>query len=340
MRPRRILMLTMEEHVPPETTTGLRDHEIGAWKTEYDVRVTLEELGHEVQLLGIDGDFRQIQDAIADFRPHIVVNLLEKFAGTEEFVPYVLGYLELIGQAYTGCGPLGMMFSNDKARQRKILRHHRIAAPDFTIVRRGSRLRRPPRLEFPLIVKSLTEHGSAGIAQASVVYGDEALAERIAYVHDARAADAIVEQFIDGRELYVGIVGNERLTAFPIWELSFLKLREGAPQIATERLKWDVRYQKRVGVRTGPADLEPAEAERIHRLCKRAYRVLEQTGYARMDLRMDAEGRVFLIESNPNPQLSYGEDFAEAAIAAGLDYHALLQRILRLGLRRARRKRH
>lgn len=332
-------MLTMEEHVPPDTTAGLRDHEIGAWKTEYDVRVTLEEHGHEVRLLGVDGDFVQIQSAIRDFRPHVVFNLLEKFAGSEEFVPYVLGYLELIGQPYTGCGPLGMMFSNDKARQRKILRHHRIGAPDFTIVRRGRRVRRPARLDFPLIVKSLTEHGSAGIAQASVVHSDEALAERVAYLHDGRGADAIVEQFIEGRELYVGLLGNERLTAFPVWELSFRKLREGAPQIATERLKWDTRYQRRVGVHTGPADLTAGEAQSIWRLCKRAYRVLEQTGYARMDLRMDGTGRIYVIESNPNPQLSFGEDFAEAALAAGLDYSGLLERIIGLGLRRARRRR-
>jgi D-alanine-D-alanine ligase len=337
VRPRRILMLTMEEHVPPESTAGLRDHEIGAWKTEYDVRVTLEELGHDVTLLGIEGDFEQIQQAIRELRPHIVVNLLEKFGGTEELVPYVLGYLELVGQPYTGCGPLGMMFSNDKARQRKVLRHHRIAAPDFAIVRRRRAVRRPPRLEFPLIVKSLTEHGSAGIAQASVVTSDEALADRVAYIHDSRGADAIVEQFIEGRELYVGILGNERLTALPVWELSFQKLREGAPQIATERLKWDTRYQRRVGVRTGQADLDDSESQAIQRLCKRAYRVLEQTGYARMDLRMDPEGRVYLIESNPNPQLSYGEDFAEAALASGLDYPALLERILRLGVARGRR---
>lgn len=331
-------MLTMEEHVPPDSTKGLRDHEIGAWKTEYDVRVTLEEQGHDVTLMGIDGEFEQIQQAIRHLRPHIVFNLLEKFDGTEEFVPYVLGYLELIGQSYTGCGPLGMMFSNDKARQRKILRHHRIAVPDFTIMRRRRRVRRPPRLEFPLIVKSLTEHGSAGIAQASVVSSDEALAERVAYIHDSRGADAIVEQFIEGRELYVGLLGNERLTALPIWELSFRKLREGAPQIATERLKWDTRYQQRVGVKTGLADLGAGEIQAIQRLCKRAYRVLEQTGYARMDLRMDETGRVFLIESNPNPQLSYGEDFAEAALASGLDYAALLDRIIRLGIARGKRR--
>lgn len=339
MKPRRILMLTMEEHVPPESTAGLRDHEIGGWKTEYDVRVTLEEMGHDVTLLGIDGDLDQIQQAIRELRPHIVVNLLEKFGGTEEFVPYVLGYLELIGQPYTGCGPLGMMFSNDKARQRKILRHHRIAAPDFAIMRRRRTPRRPPRLEFPLIVKSLTEHGSAGIAQASVVTSDEALADRVAYIHDSRGADAIVEQFIEGRELYVGILGNERLTALPVWELSFQKLREGAPQIATERLKWDTRYQRRVGVKTGLADLEGSQIQAIQRLCKRAYRVLDQTGYARMDLRMDGAGRVFLIESNPNPQLSYGEDFAEAALASGLEYPALLERILRLGMARGKRRR-
>ena len=339
MKPRRILVLTLKQLVPPDSIEGMSDEEIAPFKTDYDVVASLHNLGHEVRVVGLENDLDALRDAIRDFKPHVVFNLLEEFDGRPELVSYVLGYLELIGQPYTGCGPVGMMFSQDKALQRKILRHHRIHVPEFAIIRIGGAIRRPSRLIFPLIVKSLTEHGSYGISQASIVHDDEKLAERVAFVHGQLGTDAIAEQFISGRELYLGIIGNHRLETFPIWELEFGNLPEGAPAIATARVKWDMRYQKSAGVRTGPADLTDEQRRHVLRMCKRAYRALDQTGYARMDMRMEQSGRVYLIESNPNPQLSFGEDFAESAEAGGLDYESLLQRIVNLGLRRARTRR-
>lgn len=334
MKPRRILVLTLKELVPPETIEGMSDEEIAPFKTDYDVVASLHNAGHDVRVCGVENDIEVLRRAVLDFKPHVVFNLLEEFDGRPELVPHVLGYLELLNQPYTGCGPVGMMFALDKALQRKILRHHRIHVPDFTIIPIGAAVKRPTRLDFPLIVKSLTEHGSYGIAQASIVYDDAKLAERVEFVHYTLGTDAIVEQFIDGRELYLGIIGNKRLDHFPIWELKFANLPEGAPIIATAKVKWDLHYQKRAGVATGPAELDEKQAADIIRMCKRAYRALDQTGYARMDMRMEPSGRVHLIESNPNPQLSFGEDFAESAEAAGLDYEALLQRIVNLGLRR------
>lgn len=334
MRRLRVLLLTLRELVPPESIEGLSDREILPYKADFDVRAAIEDLGHETRFVGVEQDLSDLDDAISYFKPHIVFNLLEDFAGREDFLPYVIGYLELIKQAYTGCNPVGMLFASDKALQRKVLRHHRIPVPDFAIARREHVFKRPPRLDFPLIVKSLTEHASRGIAQASVVHDDTQLAQRIEFVHEQVGTDAIVEQYIHGRELYVGIIGNHRLETFPIWELHFEKLREGVPQIATEKVKFDLKYQKRVGVITRPAsDLSQDEESRLLRLCKRAYRVLDQSGYARMDLRVDEKGKAFLIESNPNPQLSFGEDFAESAEAGGLAYDRLIQRILNLGLR-------
>lgn len=334
MKPRRILLLTVHDLVPPESIEGLTDEQIAPFKTDYDVAASLHNLGHDVRVVGLEDDIEVLRRAIKDFRPHLVFNILEEFDHRPELVPNVIAYLELLNQPYTGCGPVGMMFSQDKALQRKILRHHRVRVPDFTIIPIGAAAKRPARLGFPLIVKSLTEHGSYGIAQASIVYDDDKLAERVAFVHESLGTDAIVEQFIDGRELYLGIIGNKRLEHFPIWELKFENLPEGVPAIATAKVKWDYRYQKRAGVATGPADLDDKQAADIIRMCKRAYRALDQTGYARMDMRMEPSGRVYLIESNPNPQLSFGEDFAESAEAAGLDYETLLQRIVNLGLRR------
>ncbi len=334
MKPRRILVLTLKELVPPDSIEGMSDKEIAPFKTDFDVVASLENLGHDVHVLGLEHDIDVLRDAIEEHRPHVVFNLLEEFNGQPEFVSHVLGYLELLGQPYTGCGPVGMMFSQDKALQRKILRHHRIHVPDYTIIPVGGAIRRPVRLGFPLIVKSLTEHGSYGISQASIVHDDEKLAERARFVHEQLGTPAIAEQFIKGRELYLGLIGNKRLETFTIWELRFENLPEGAPTIATSKVKWDLRYQKSAGVSTGPADLTPEQERYIIRMCKRAYRALDQTGYARMDMRMEPSGRVSLIESNPNPQLSFGEDFAESAEAAGLEYEPLLQRIVSLGLRR------
>jgi D-alanine-D-alanine ligase len=225
------------------------------------------------------------------------------------------------------------MLARDKSLAKILLSSHRIAVPEHAVFRIGRRIKRPSRLGFPLIVKSLTKEGSVGIAQASIVSNDDELAERVRMVHERQKTHAIAEQYIDGREIYAGVVGNERLQVFPLWELHFSRLPEDAPRIATERVKWDPAYQKKVGVRTRAAkDLPDGLDVAIPRLVKRVYRALYLNGYARIDLRLDESGKVFVLEANPNPQLAYGEDFAESAEHAGIDYPALLHRIVTLGL--------
>jgi D-alanine-D-alanine ligase len=183
-------------------------------------------------------------------------------------------------------------------------------------------------------VKSLTQEASIGISQASVVDTDEKLRERVAFIHDSIRTAAIVEQYIDGRELYVGVVGNQKLQALPVWELFFTNMPPDAKRIATDRVKWSVKYQKKYEIESGPArDLPPATTELIQHVCKRSFRALELSGYARIDLRLDAEGRVWVIEANPNPQIAKGEDFAASADSAGLTYEMLIQRIVNLGMR-------
>ncbi len=327
-------MMTQHDLVPPDGPVPEDEVAVARWKTDYDVRNTLRGLGHDVRIVGHDDSLDAVQAELDDLRPHIVFVLLERFADRVRFVPHLLGYLELIGQPYTGCNPIGMAFSNDKSLQRKILRHHRIATPEFMIVPRGRVVKRHRRLEFPLIVKTVNEHGSLGIAQASVVTSDQKLVDRVEYIHESIGSPALVEQFIEGRELYQAVLGNERLETFPPWVLSWQNLPDGAPNIATSRLKWDLDYQERVGLKSGPASgLDDALRARIPRVCKRAYRALEQSGYARFDLRLTDAGRVYIIESNPNPEISWDSEFPSSAKAAGYEYPALLQRILTLGLR-------
>jgi D-alanine-D-alanine ligase len=301
---------------------------------EYDVISTLESAGHEVHTLGVGSDLGAIRQAIDEWKPQVVFNLLEDFHGVPIYDQNVVSLLELLRVPYTGCNSRGLMLARDKAISKMLLASHRIATPEFAVFRIGRGIRRPARLRFPLIVKSLTKEGSVGIAQQSVVSNDEELAERVRLVHERQKTHAIAEQYIDGRELYIGLLGNDRLQVFPVWELHFSRLPEDAPRIATERVKWDPAYQKKVGVRTRAAkDLSPALDTAIRRVCKRVFRALHLNGYARIDLRLDGDGKIFVLEANPNPQLAYGEDFAESAEHAGLSYSALLNRIVTLGLR-------
>lgn len=340
MRKRRVLLLVREDFVPPESIEGLTDKEIKPWKGEFDVREALLERGHSVEVLGVDGDLDAVDAAIRGFKPHVVFNMLEEFAREPAFVAYLLGHFEMRGVAYTGCHPMGILYAADKARQQRVLRQHRIQTPGFFVVARSKACVRPKRMEFPLIVKGLTTHGSLGMAQASVVHDDDSLRERVGFVHETLAMDAIVERYIDGRELYVGVIGNKRLEVLPIWELRMENLPKGAPFVATEKVKWDLAYQERVGLTTGLAEgLDDAIAERVRRMAKRAFRSLEQSGYARMDFRVADDGRVYLMESNPNCDLTYGEDFAKSAEMAGMQYPALIERIVRLGERWSKRAR-
>jgi D-alanine-D-alanine ligase len=328
----RVLALVHDHLVPPEDTTGIDVLE-AEWKMEYDVIETLREMGHEVRVLGIHDDLGGIRPTSGHFKPHIVFNLMEAFAGVTTFDQNVVSYLELLHLSYTGCNPRGLILARDKALSKKLLAYHRIPVPEFMVVRPRHRLALPKRLGFPLIVKSLFFEASAGISQASVVENEEQLARRAEFIHEKLGTAAIVEQYIDGREMYVGVLGNERVDVLPPWEMSFAGMDGRKWNIATERAKWSTKYQKTHGITTDRAPLDAADQERLQRIARRTYRALDLNGYARVDIRMDHQGRVYVLEANPNPNLAYGEDFSESAEAAGVSYERLLERIISLGRR-------
>lgn len=336
MKKLRILVLVTEGLEPPDTVEGLSDEELvsAPWKTEYDVIVALEELGHDVRLLAIHSDLGVLRNEIEKWKPHVAFNLLEEYAGVSLYDQNVVTFLELMHVPYTGCNPKGLIIARDKALSKKLLAYHRIRVPAFAVFPYGRRLRRPKRLQYPIFVKSAVEDASYGISQASLVKDDEGLAERVAFVHEQTGADAIAEEFIEGRELYVGVIGNKRLEVLPVWELFFDKKPENAPLIATAAAKWNLKYQKRWGVKTGAAKgLTEEFVRKIEHRCKRIYRVLGLSGCARLDFRLTPEGGLYFLEANPNPALSYGEDFAESAEKKGIAYSQLIHRILSLGLR-------
>ena len=336
MKRTRVLVLLHPEQMPPDSIKGYSEQDIIAFKTGYDVVNTLRKARHEVRVLGVQHELRPIRAEIDSFQPDIVFNLLEEFHGEPAYDQNVASYLELTRIPYTGCNPRGLMLSRGKDLSKKLLHYHRIPVPAFAVFPMNKKVTRPPRLPFPLIVKSLSEDASLGIAQKSIVDNDEKLAERVAFVHEKIGTAAIAEQYIDGRELYVGVIGNERMRVLPIWELYF---GDAASKIATAKVKFDVKYQEERGILQGPAtDLPPDIYKRIQNLTRRICRTLELDGYARIDFRLSADGVPYFLEANPNPEIARHEVFAEAAAYDGMKYSEMLRRIIALGIQRARAK--
>jgi D-alanine-D-alanine ligase len=338
MRRLRVLVLMHPDLVPPDSTDGYTARQINEWRAEYDVVSTLRAAGHDVRVLGAQEEIKPVREEIENFKPHVVFTLLEQFHNEPSYDQHVASYLELMQIPYTGCNPRGLILARGKDLSKTLVHHRRIAVPAFAVFPMRRKVKRPARLALPLIVKSLNEDGSRGISQASVVDTDEKLAERVAFIHERIGTAAIAEQYIEGRELYAGVLGNDRLRVLPIWELKFGTM--GGHAIATEKVKHDPRYQEHVGIADGPAEnLAPEVRARIQRTAKRIYLTLGLDGYARIDFRLAADGTLYFIEANPNPQIAEADVFAAAARHDGLDYPGLLHRVMTLGIKRRRIRR-
>jgi D-alanine-D-alanine ligase len=331
MKRLRVMLLTHADLVPPDSLEGQAQKDIEQWRTEYDVAKTLREMGHDVQVLGVSDDLLPIRRTVEGWQAQAVFNLLMEFQDVGAYQVHIASYLELLGVPFTGCNSRGILLSRDKALCKQILRYHRIPTAHFTVVPLGRKVRMRRGLRFPLIVKSVEEEASLGISQASVVHDEEHLRERVEFVHRNVGTDAIAEEYIEGRELTIGLLGNQRIQTLPIWELFFRDLPDGSVPIMTARAKWDLAYQKRIGIETGPPEnLPAATARRIAHLARRVYRAVGLSGYARLDLRLTPDDQVYVIEANATPDVANDEDFALSAAAAGLSYPNLLQRILNL----------
>jgi D-alanine-D-alanine ligase len=280
----RVLVLAHEELLPPARASRYPVSKPPEWRTEFDVARALRELGHEVSLLGVADEIDVVRRAAEEFRPDVCFNLLVEFHGAAGCDQHVASYLELLRIDYTGCNPRGLVLARDKALTKTILQHHGIPVPPWTVCARGQRVRRPRELEFPLFVKALDEEASLGIARSSLVEDERALEERVAFVHESLGRDALVEQYIPGRELTVSLLGHARARVLPAWELELSKLPEGAPNVATRAVKFDPGTQKRLGVLSRRAELERATEAAIARAARAAHRLLGLSGYARIDL--------------------------------------------------------
>lgn len=335
MKKKRILVLMHSDLVPPEgAKLKFEDRLTTPWTTEFDVLEALNEMGHEVLPLGVYSDLSKIKNAIEEFKPHIVFNLLEEFDGESVFDSHVVSYLELLRIPYTGCNPRGLLIARDKALSKKIMTFHRIKCPKFAVYPKNKPIKKLPKnLTFPVIVKCLAEEASLGISKASVVHNQEKLQERIKYIHTKFGVDAIIEEFIPGREFYIGVLGNYRLDILPVWEVFYSKSDSPEKEFYSRSAKWNEKYRQRKGIDSNAAKLSPELAKKIQGVAKKTYKALDLSGYARIDVRMDEHENVFVIEANPNPNIAYDDEFNESAEwGASWKYHEVLNKILSLGL--------
>ncbi len=305
-------------------------------EAEYEVADALLANGHDVRLVGVHDDFPHLLERLAEFGPDLVFNCAEGFQEDSTLDYVFAGVLEAEGYRYTGSPPFALLLTRDKAASKKVLAFHGIRVPGFVTYRPGDAVT-PPDFAFPMIVKPLEEDASVGISQASVVQTPDALAERVRFVHDRFQQTAIVEEFLDGRELYVSVLGNDdHLDILPIVEMTFDKAKtRPVERIATRLAKWDIPYRDRKGIKNVFArPIAQIARERIDTICRTAFRALELRDYARFDLRLTPDNEVWVLEANANPYISFGHDTPNAAEKAGMDYNAFIEHIVREALSR------
>jgi D-alanine-D-alanine ligase len=300
--------------------------------TEYDVLTNLKNLNYKTLPLGVSGDASVISRAIRYFNPDIVFNLMEEFHQKASFDQNVVSFLEINKIPYTGCNPQGLILARNKDLAKKILKFHGISTPDFKVYPVNSKIKKAG-LNFPVIVKCLNEEGSLGLTKASIVGNEIKLQERVKYIHEKFKVDAIAEEFISGREFFVGLIGNQKVDVLPPWEFLINGKNPPRNEFYTDKAKFDLDYRKRKGIITKRAKLSEYKEREIKKICRDTFNILQLNGYARIDLRMDDKGKIWVIEANPNPDIAFDDEFAASAKYLGIDYPVLLKRIIDLGLK-------
>ncbi|HEU5260717.1 MAG TPA: hypothetical protein VFU41_04730 [Gemmatimonadales bacterium] len=297
-------------------------------EAEYDVARALVARGHDVLMVGVGEELAPMLERLAKFQPKLVFNGCEAFRGHARHEYGLAAVLEMHGYRYTGSSPTALLLARNKSLTKKVLAFHGIRVSAFAEFHPGEKPVRPSELRFPLIVKPLLEDASVGIAQASVVEDDEGLVQRVTFIHEKFRQAAIVEELIEGRELYVGLLGNERLQVLPIIEMMFGEADDSEHRIATYKAKWDEDYRKRKKIKNVFAKgLSEDVTAKIADICTTAFHALWLQDYGRVDLRLTHD-EVYVLEVNPNPFIAYEHEMANAAEKAGMSYEDFIQRIV------------
>jgi D-alanine-D-alanine ligase len=331
----KVLVLFDTAGTPPADQDFTKELKTDDWAAEAHVIAALQQLGHEVRTIGVWDEPGMIIDEIKANPPDVVFNLTEHFNEVSAYDRNVAGLLEMMGVPYTGSSPTGLTLCKNKGMAKELLAYHKIRVPNFALFSPKATIKKPPRLKFPLFIKPAEEEASYGISQDSFVETEEALEERIRFIHERMNQTALAEEYIEGREIYVSLIGNERLQVLPLREVIFTEVPADQPKFSTFKAKWDDAYRKRWGIQNVFAEPFPdGTVQRIGKICKAVYRALRIHGYGRIDLRVTPEDEVVILEANPNPNLDRDDEFAQSAIKAGLTYERMIQRILRLALSR------
>ena len=293
----------------------------------------LRELGHEPSTLAIDGR-PQTLTRVRRSDAELFFNLVESYAGDDTMEMHFAAYLDLVGKRYTGAGPQGSFLAMDKAVAKMIMRYHDLYTPYSAVVNKG-RVEYAQDIGFPVIVKPASEDASKGIDATSVVHSVKELLEKIGYVHEEFDSAALLEEYIEGREIYAAILGNDRPETLPLVELDLSKLPEGMPHIAGYEVKFDVHSVAYKKTKSAPArDLDDETTERIQQTAVTAFRALKLRDYGRIDMRLAENGKVYVLEANPNPWLDPAAEFAMAAKESGRSYRELIGEIVELAMKR------
>ncbi|HEX6097085.1 MAG TPA: D-alanine--D-alanine ligase [Thermoanaerobaculia bacterium] len=293
----------------------------------------LRELGHEPSTLAIDGRPETLTNVRRN-DAELFFNLVESYAGDDTMEMHFAAYLDLVGKRYTGAGPQGSFLAMDKSIAKMIIRYHDVYTPYSAVVNRG-RVEHAQDIQFPVIVKPASEDASKGIDATSVVRSVKELLEKIAYVHEEFDSPVLLEEYIEGREIYAAVLGNDRPEALPLVELDLSKLPDGMPRIAGYEVKFDVTTEAYKVTKSAPArDLDEETTTRIHQTAVTAYRALKLRDYGRIDMRLTEEGKVYVLEANPNPWLDPAAEFAMAAKESGRSYTELIGEIVELAMKR------
>lgn len=332
---KKVVILFDLPESPPENQDYRHYEKDSSWEHELDVKRAIQRLGHEAEFIGIFDDLPRFIREIQESKPDLVFNLCESFRNDRRFEPQVIGTLELLGIPFTGVSSASLSLCQNKELTKKILNFHRIKVPRWVTSSISRPIRSLRKFVYPAFVKPIGEEGSEGISRDSFVENEKDCLDRVHFLHEKFQTDVLIEEFIDGRELYASVMGVRRLQVFPLRELTFNKMPEDEPRFATYRTKWDEAYRKRWGIQNEYAkEIEPGAEKRIISTVKKAFQVLQLEGFARFDLRLTDSGDIYVIEANPNPSISSTDDFALSAKKAGLSYDELIAKILDMGWNR------
>jgi D-alanine-D-alanine ligase len=325
------MKITVLTHLEKE---GSREHDV----VVDQVAAALKKGGHGVSVLGVHGDLVRLVSGLRRRKPELVYNLMETFGDHQLGAVGAAGLLDLLGVPYTGGGPGECYIQEDKALTKKLLAFDHIRYPEFAVFSPDAHLETGGSLRLPLFVKPLRMDASIGIDAGSLVRTTPELMERVALIHEKVHDAALVEEYIEGREFYVGVLGNREPQAFPPVEMDFSGLPNGAPHVLGARAKWAEDSPEYRGTRAVLAELPDEVRARLQKVALEAYRALRVRDYGRIDLRLTEAGDVYVIEVNASCYLEEHSEFATAAAAAGLDYVQLVNRIADLAVERRTRR--